>query len=135
MHSAIHKLDTGARVSDLTNAERDVWHRYRRDLRARDPERWRERSREAYRRRMRDPANRAAERARGRARLLQSRTRLPTLALTRASLAARLGVDPETVRLWEQYSTVPRSQDLRRRIVHLLGCWPWPDIPSPDPTP
>ena len=138
LHSALEKLTAGGHVPDLTDAEREAHNRYRRELAARNPERIRQRQRQAYRRRMSDPAKRAAARARYAAQGRKLCTRPPNPALTRgreaagltrAALAALLGVDRDTVRLWEQHSTVPRDPSLRRRVADLHGTWPWPDPP------
>ncbi len=140
LFSAKQKLSAGGHVSDLTDAERDAYRLYMRELRARDRERVRLHNREYYRRCMSDPDKRATAQARyGRQRQKRD-ARPPNLALIRAreaagltcaTLAATLGVHRQAVRQWELHSAVPRDPDLRRRVADLLGTWPWPEV-APD---
>lgn len=129
LRSANRKLHAWARVSDLTEPEREALRR---------------RSRENYRRRMSDPAKRAEKRAKEAARRLTPRPHQPNLILTqareaagytRSALASALGVHRETVSRCERHFVLPRSQHVRLRVAQLLGCRPWTGSPPPDPAP
>jgi len=135
LHAAIEKLGRGLSVADLTPEEREAHRRYRRALRARDPERCRAASRRSYRRRMATPEGRARERARWRRQAERRKARAkPNLrlrearlraGLTQAELARRLGVAQTAVSQWERLGTVPRDAAVRERARALLGDDVW----------
>lgn len=135
-YRACQKRKLGARLAELTPAEREASRAYQRAVLARTREARNDRQREARRAQLSDPVERAALRgseARARARLslcprntvlIAART---AAGLTRRDLAAALGVSKKAVDAWERHSAVPRDPDLRHRVADLLGTWPWPE--------
>jgi len=130
LHRAIERLTQGASVADLTEAEAEAHRAWRRELRATDPERSRRYARESYRRRMATEEGRTRARTQWeqeRERLCQRppndrlRQALESAGLSRAALAELVGVSQGAVSKWVRHGAIPRSAEVRRRVVELLG--------------
>jgi DNA-binding transcriptional regulator YiaG len=130
LHSAIEKLGAGVSVPDLTPEEQEAHRAYRRRLRqARADE-----ARAYYRRRYWEQMATEKGRDRAREQWKQQRERLAqrepnrrlikarqAVGLSQGSLAEAVGVSQGAVSKWERFSTVPRSEGVRRRVEELLG--------------